>query len=207
MTDEQREREREQGRIREQRRYTLKQKQLREQFLNIGCYSLDEYAETMVAGNDIENGRHRFGRMDNVCTSCQALKWKHETKGFCCQGGQIRLQLLHSAPQPLLDLLTSTDANANTYIRLYNSIFAFTSIQADIDKDLANADRGVYTYQLHGALYHQYGGLLPRDDPNQPTFAQIYFHDSNFDNQLQVRTNMYSVLDPDVLGGLQQLLH
>ena len=134
----------------------------------------------MVTGDDIEDGRHRFEGMNNVCNHCNALKWKHETKGFCCQSEQIRLQPLHSAPQPLLNLLTS--ANANTFlkqIRLYNSVLAFTSLEAEIDQELASAEKGVYTFQLHGALYHQYGGLSPRDEGKPPTFAQIYFHDSN----------------------------
>ena len=61
-------------------------------------------------------------------------------------------------------------------------MLAFTSLQAKINKELASTEREVYTFQLHGALYHQIGELQPRDEGLNPTFAQIYFHDSNLDN-------------------------
>ena len=49
---------------------------------------------------------------------------------------------------------------------------------------LTNARKGVYTFKIQGALYHQIGGLMPRDNDKQK-FAQIYFYDTNLDKQLQ----------------------
>src|SRR6266540_1582826 len=154
----------------------MRREQLKEQYLNIRCCTINDYLENRVEGNDIENGRYMFGRIDNICKQCYALKWKPETKGFCCQNRQVILKQLNPVPQPLLDLLTSENASFFLrHIRLYNSILAFTSLQAEIDKELASAERGVYTFQLHGTLYHQIGGLQPRDEGLSPTFAQIYF--------------------------------
>ena len=45
----------------------MRREQLKEQFLNIACYTIDDYLESRVEGDDIVNGRHMFGRMDNIC--------------------------------------------------------------------------------------------------------------------------------------------
>src|ERR1044072_4271951 len=204
LTEEQRISIRERDRVRRQIKYAQRREQLREQFLNIGRCTIDDYSENRVDGDTVEDGRHKFGNMDNVCRQCSALKWKHETKGFCCQNGQVALSQLNPAPQPLLDLLTSTDVK-NT--RKYNSILAFTSLEAEIDKELASAKSGVYTFQLQGALYHQIGGLEPRVDRNTPKFAQIYFHDTDLDKQLQIRSSFMTDLNPETLKNLQLMLY
>ena len=104
----------------------MKREQLREQYLNIGCCIIDDYLKSRVEGDDIENGRHMFGRMDNICRQCYALKWKPETEGFCCQNGQVILKQLNPALQPLLDLLTSENASSFLrYIRLYKHLHPY----------------------------------------------------------------------------------
>src|SRR3954463_7155762 len=129
--------------------------------------------------------------MNKICNKCYALKWKNETKGFCCLDGQIVLAPLHEAPPILYQLLTSNDPNTNEpyvdNIRAYNSVLAFTSLGANIDEDLANAREGVYTFRIHGALYHRIGGLMPKNEGQHPAFAQIYFYDTNMNKQLERR--------------------
>src|ERR1044072_8217289 len=204
QTERQRQREKKQDRIRAQVRYAKRREQLREQFLNIGHCTIDDYSENRIDEDTVEDGRHKFGNMDNVCRQCFALKWEHETKGFCCQNEQVTLSQLNPAPQPLLDLLTSTDVK-NT--RKYNFILAFTSLKAEIDKELASAKSGVYTFQLQGALYHQIGELEPRVNRNTPKFAQIYFHDTDLDKQLQIRSSFMTDLNPETLKNLQLMLY
>ncbi|CAG8729159.1 18213_t:CDS:10, partial [Rhizophagus irregularis] len=63
-------------------------------------------------------------------------------------------------------------------IGAYNSIFAFTT--------------------LGGALYHRIGGLMPKEN-YPPAFAQIYFYDSNMDNQLKRRQENFLHLNSDML--------
>ena len=127
--------------------------------------------------------------MDQICEHCYALKWEDETKGFCCLNGQIVLATLSQATPTLYNFLITNDPNTDepfiNHIRAYNQVLAFTSIRANIDEDLANAREGVYTFRIQGGLYHQVGGLMPNND--KPKFAQIYFYDTNLDNQLQRR--------------------
>ncbi|PKY62812.1 hypothetical protein RhiirA4_489984, partial [Rhizophagus irregularis] len=202
MTDEQRTNILEQNKLAHQSRYAAQQEQLRSQFLKIGCYNIDNYNENMIEGDEIENGRHRFERMNKICDKCYALKWKNKTKGFCCLDGQVILSPLHEAPPMLYNLLTSNDPNTDkpyvNNIRAYNSIFAFTSLGANIDEDLANAKEG--------ALYHRIGGLMPKEN-YPPAFAQIYFYDSNMDNQLKRRQEIFPNLNSDMLSALQTELY
>ncbi|CAB4477605.1 unnamed protein product [Rhizophagus irregularis] len=210
MTDEQRTNILEQDRLAHQIRYAAQQELLRTQFLKIGCYNIDNYIEDMMEGDEIINGRHRFERMNKICDKCYALKWKYETKGFCCLDGQVILSPLHEAPPMLYNLLTSNDPNTDKpyidSIRAYNSIFAFTSLGANIDEDLANAKEGVYTFRIQGALYHRIGGLMPKEN-YPPAFAQIYFYNSNMDNQLKRRQEIFPYLNSDMLSALQTELY
>ncbi|CAI2191971.1 9643_t:CDS:1, partial [Funneliformis geosporum] len=52
-------------------------------------------------------------------------------------------------------------------------------------------------------LYHQIGGLMPRDNNKKLTFAQIYFYNSNLDSQLQRRQEIFSSLNAEMLKVLQ----
>jgi hypothetical protein len=45
-------------------------------------------------------------------------------------------------------------------IRLYR-IFSFTSMRANVDENLANLNNEMYTYRIHGSVYHNV-------DPKQP---------------------------------------
>jgi len=154
------------------------------QFLNIGYCNIDNYLDSNVEGEGIENYRHRLERMNIICSYCYALKWKNETKGFCCMNGQIVLAPLLPAPEILYNFLTTQDPDANEpyvkLIRAYNSLLAFTSLGANIDEELANEREGVYTFRIQGALYHKIGGLIPKEN-QPPAFAQIYFYNTDLD--------------------------
>ncbi|CAI2183066.1 13215_t:CDS:2 [Funneliformis geosporum] len=91
--------------------------------------------------------------------------------------------------------------------RAYNQVLAFTSLGVNLDKELANAKKEVYTFRIQGALYHQIGSLMPRYNDEKLLFAQIYFFDSNMDNQLQRRQEMFIYLNIDMLKALQDELN
>ena len=119
---------------------------------------------------------------------------------------------LAPAPASLHTLLTINDPNTNEpfvkSIRAYNSLFAFTSLgTTKVDKELADGRGGAYTFRLHGAMYHAIGGLMPKDDYHEPTFAQIYFYDTDLDKQLQRRNNILSGLNSTMIEMLQNELH
>ena len=147
LTAEQKEKINEKRRI----RYATQKEQLRAQFLQIACCSIDNYVESVVEGNDIEENRHRLERMNQVCVHCNALKWKGETKKFCCREGEIVLAPLAPAPVNLHTLLTSNDDPSTNEpfvkkIRTYNSLFAFTSLgTTKIDQEFADDRGGAYT--------------------------------------------------------------
>src|SRR3989337_3727285 len=100
--------------------------------------------------------------------------------------GQVVIASLGPIPQSLQTFLTTNDPDSDepfvNLIRAYNHVLAFTSLGANIDEQLANAREGVYTFRIQGALYHRIDGLMPIDELHQPTFAQIYFYDTNLDN-------------------------
>ncbi|CAB4436944.1 unnamed protein product [Rhizophagus irregularis] len=114
LTDEQRINIQEQNRIEShQTRYTTQQEQSRTQFLKIGCCNIDDYIESIIEGNEIENNRHKFKGMNNICNHCYALKWENEPKGFCCLNGQVVIAILSSTPPYLYILLTNNDPNSD----------------------------------------------------------------------------------------------
>ena len=86
----------------------------------------------------------------------------------------------------MFNLLTTNDPVLNepyvNQIRSYNQVLAFTSLRTNIDNELANAQKGVYTFRIQGELYHQIGGLMPINDCQKPKFAQIYFYDTDLNN-------------------------
>ncbi|CAI2197384.1 19421_t:CDS:1, partial [Funneliformis geosporum] len=118
---------------------------------------------------------------------------------------------LSPAPQSLYNLLIQNNPDSDepfvTHIRAYNQVLAFISLGVNLDKEFANAKKGVYTFRIQGALYHQIGGLIPKYNDEKPLFAQIYFYDSNLDNQLQRRQEMFPNLNADMLKELQDELN
>lgn len=56
-------------------------------------------------------------------------------------------------PNEMLDLFTSINNEVKKfkkYVRLYKTIFAFTSFGVNLDKDLTSSRRGVYTFRVQG---------------------------------------------------------
>jgi hypothetical protein len=98
-------------------------------------------------------------------------------------------------PYVLADLLSfDGDARSKRFLRLiraYNSLFAFTSIGAAIDKAINNGT-APYVFKINGIVHHRIGTLLPCRGA-MPKFAQLYIHDTN--HETQNRLNMFEVDD------------
>ena len=120
--------------------------------MKIGQYNINNCIENIVEGDNIENNRYRFKRMHIICEHFHALKWKNKTKGFYYLNGQIVLASLFPASPNLYKLLIAKDSDLNkpyiNNIRAYNQVLAFISLRADVDKNLANAKEGVYTFRI-----------------------------------------------------------
>ena len=73
---------------------------------------------------------------------------------------------------------------------------------AKIDRSVVGT-RGIYSFQIHGEMYHQIGSLLP-DSNLMPAFSQIYFYDT--EEQLAYRQCLIPNLDLTILEQLQSML-
>nr|GEV94786.1 reverse transcriptase domain-containing protein [Tanacetum cinerariifolium] len=79
--------------------------------------------------------------------------------------GKVRLSKFHDAPPPLnrsLDYTDPTTLKFRDKIRVYNSMFCFTSFGARIDHSI-NKGRAPYTFRINGQNYHCIGSLHPKE--------------------------------------------
>ena len=161
--------------------------------------------------------RHTLGNMIHKCRKCGAMMWldekinksaKFPEFSICCAKGKVILPPLQKLPSPLDILLTGNDSRSRLFkqnIRMYNSALSFTSIGVNVDQEVTGTS-GVYTFRIHGEMYHRIGTLLPNSE-TPPQFAQIYIYDT--DHELQNRSNATPNfnLDSTILAELQQMLH
>ena len=103
--------------------------------------------------------------MNLICNKCKAKFWKEEiTKNvfsICCKDGKILLPNLQKPPQYLQHLLEN-DIDFKNKIRGYNSILAFTSLGANIDKSFIKK-KAIQRFRIHGSVYHSIGSLRPEE--------------------------------------------
>jgi hypothetical protein len=139
------------------------------------------------------------GEPSFICKWCKAIMWfeervsKHRnTKNpefsMCCLQGRIEIAPFAQLPQALNDLYFKNDRKSKFFlqnIRSFNSMFAFTSIGAKIDKT-ENNGRTPPIFVMNGENYHQLGSLLQHEG-HQPKFSQLYIYDT--DNELSNRMN------------------
>lgn len=106
---------------------------------------------------------------------------------MCCGNGKIQIPFLPTPPPLLNDLMFnnySTESKQfNQNIRLYNSIFAFSSPGFKVDKGIIPG-RGPPTIRIQGQSCHRMGSMIPAAGKT-PKFAQLYIFDT--DNELQNR--------------------
>jgi hypothetical protein len=160
--------------------------------------------------------RHDLGRMEVKCRCCGALHWMDEKLcdssrsnpifGMCCNSGKVVLPILRDPPQSLKTLLERSDRQGRDFrenIWKYNRAFAFTSLQVTEDHSINERCRGPPVFRIQGELHHRGGPLLPAVD-RPPTYAQLYFYDSQA--ALEYRCHQNSGLNPDTLRTLQDML-
>ncbi|KAJ1687074.1 hypothetical protein LUZ63_018464 [Rhynchospora breviuscula] len=164
-----------------------------------------------------------FGDPDEICTHCHARFWFEErcrttsrvgapVYTLCCRNGRVDLGHLDPMPQTLYDLLDPNGGLDSSHfidnIRMYNSMFAFTSMGVQLDESV-NTGRGPYAFKVSGQLCHLLGSLLP-DDDSPPRFAQLYMYDT--DNEVSNRiapfpsTDRSSTPRPHIVQALKEML-
>jgi hypothetical protein len=80
---------------------------------------------------------------------------------------------------------------------------SFASIGANVDAGLIERTDGIYTFRIHGTMYHRLGSLLPQPG-EQPGFAQLYFYDT--DHEVDNRLHHMDKLDRHTVVVLQNMI-
>lgn len=154
--------------------------------------------------------------MDTTCDHCGALHWFSErlstSKGeehlftSCCAQGDISLDQIREPPTFIRNLLLREDTRSRAFqkdIRRYNNAFAFTSV--DCTPTDRNVGRGGPTcFQIHGALYHVTGPLLPRPGED-PKYAQFYIYDPHV--AAETRCRLFDGLDREFIQEFSDFVH
>ncbi|EOY04504.1 Uncharacterized protein TCM_019749 [Theobroma cacao] len=135
-----------------------------------------------------------------VCCFYGAQMWYEERKNksrnernprftMCCMEGKVSLPPFKQTPSLLATLLNykggRTAYKFRHNIRVYNSMFQFTSIGGKIDSEI-NRRPGPYVFKINGQNHHKIGSLLPVDG-ERPKFAQLYIYDT--ENEVSNRIN------------------
>ena len=105
-----------------------------------------------------------LGPPTQICEHCGAQLWygertvksKTPTKpkfSLCCSEGRVKLPLLKEPPPFLGNLLNinsdQRSINFQLGIRIYNSLFAFTSLGGNVDRSVNNGS-GPYVFRVNG---------------------------------------------------------
>ncbi|XP_050278246.1 uncharacterized protein LOC126719772 [Quercus robur] len=164
-----------------------------------------------------------LGPPTQVCEHCGAQLWYEERTiksrkpkkpkfSLCCSEGRVELTFLKDPPPFLKRLLSmSNDQRSNKFrvgIRIYNSLFAFTSLGGNIDRSVNNGT-APYVFRLNGQNHHRIGSLIPVDG-QKTQFAQLYIYDTK--NEIANRIDAVTSadhrkdVDIDIVIGLLNML-
>jgi hypothetical protein len=112
--------------------------------------------------------------------SASAIMTRKIVCNLCCNGGKIELKMYKKTPKPLCTFLRfDGDARSMLFlqqIRSFNSLFAFTTLGAPVDR-MINNDTSPYLFKINGIVHHGIGTFLPQQGAC-PKFAQLYIHDT-----------------------------
>jgi hypothetical protein len=139
---------------------------------------------------------------------CGVMKFDGEPPGFCCRKGKIKVHI-HGVPSELKRLFTSQVHDDALYfrnhIRYFNSHFSFTSLGVTLDQRYATAaGTGIYTFRVHGAMYHRLDHLVPGS--KGPRHLQLYFYDTDQDDTLSHRVKRSPDLDINLIRHVLRIL-
>ncbi|XP_023644880.1 uncharacterized protein LOC17896811 [Capsella rubella] len=117
----------------------------------------------------------------------------HEEPTFtlCCGQGQVKLPFLKDSPDLINKLLSGDDALSRHYrenMRIFNMIFAMTSLGGRVDKSVTQG-KGPTNFRLQGGNYHLIGSLKP-DLGDYAKYSQLYIVDT--ENEVQNRATIIS---------------
>ena len=161
--------------------------------------------------------QHQLGSMNLVCSRCNALHWSaerprasahHAAGSFesCCKYGDAMVEKIRHLPEPLNSLMTGINSQSRQFrasLRQSNSQFAFTSIRYNMDDRPTAIGEGFQLFQVHGAIYHHQGPLVPPGGQD-PLYSQMYLYDPAY--AAQARSRRTPELDPALISSLTEML-
>ncbi|KAL6884616.1 hypothetical protein ACP4OV_010552 [Aristida adscensionis] len=129
--------------------------------------------------SNIPNDTHMLKQAKN-CKRCNAHRFQHETAGFCCREGKVKLANPDTPPE-LMRLWSSSDSISSHFqdnIRFFNGHFSFTSLYCNLDGDTTDVrGTGIYTFRAHGQMYHNIRSF--GRDGVEPRHLELYFYDDD----------------------------
>ncbi|KAL6896781.1 hypothetical protein ACP4OV_007353 [Aristida adscensionis] len=160
-------------------------------------------------GDEFESYRVPVPEVDAATTDdpydfvYQNLPKKHHV----LRKGKIKIHI-PDVPDELKRLFTSQEDDDAKYfrkhIRYFNSHFSFTSLGVTLDKRVSNAaGTGIYTFRVHGGLYHRLDHLVPGSQG--PRHLQLYFYDTE-DDTLSHRVRRSPDLDINLIRSILIIL-
>ena len=132
---------------------------------------------------------------------------------LCCKCGKVHIPEFIAPPPELANLMHfNGDSRAKKFlskIRLYNCLFAFTLMGANIDRSVTKS-RGPPIFKICGAVHHRLGSLARK--AGTPKFCELYIYDTT--NEVRNRINALnkddrhgSDLDPEIVAALIDMLN
>lgn len=178
---------------------------------NVGNYLIDVYK---IALNVVPSQFESFniGQMNLECQFCKAKHFESEitmrnrTKfTSCCHKGKVFLQPLSQNDffNSLYQGLRSSDRGIKKrskqffeHIRSYNSSFAMISSEAKIANTILH---GVYHFKIHDVFMHRAGPMTTYEYGRSPTYAQLYFYDTDTALNYRLRASANNACDRDLM--------
>ena len=140
-----------------------------------------------------------------VCEKCNALKFYREPPGFCCSGG-VKLPAIQ-CPDKLLNLLENNKSFVSNLRRYNNGLALASNGLKEILPDGYHPN-----VKIQGQVYHKIHPLTP-ELGEEKTFAQIYIHDPDFNEEdelnrrMEVSSSGSKTMKKDIMKELQEMLH
>ncbi|XP_026399139.1 uncharacterized protein LOC113294991 [Papaver somniferum] len=128
-----------------------------------------------------------------ICDKCGAMLFSSETKEMCCKNGKVSSPPLRTPVE--LRMLYNDQSDVGKHfrqnIKIYNHMFAFTSMGVHYDAGLANGCDRIYTFRDQGGIYYRIGSLLPTGPMPRPMprYLQWYIYDSDREIELRMLEN------------------
>ena len=116
------------------------------------------------------------------------------------------MEPMRPLPEPLNTLIHGDNARSRLFrlsLSRWNELFAFTSIKSNMDKRMAEFGNSFQLFQIHGAMYHRQGPLVP-EGGRDALYSQIYNYDPAY--TAQERSRRAPELNPEIVHSLTLML-